>query len=204
MRTIRRVAVLGAGTMGSRIAAHFANAGVPALLLDMVLLDKPDRNAAALQSIQTARKQKPGAFFTEAAAALVTPGNFEDHLSEVQNCDWIIEAVVENLDAKRALLEEVALWRRPGAIVSTNVRTTLGARAVSVYDVIAGLGGRPITKASLKKVFDEAMRDTLAPTTFLDLDAKLVERVLTNERQTRRSGPLPEHVLKERHGVPTH
>lgn len=120
MRTIRRVAVLGAGTMGSRIAAHFANAGVPALLLDMVLPDQSNHNAAALRAIETAGKQRPGAFFTEAAAALVTPGNFEDHLGEVQHCDWIIEAVVENLDAKRALLEEVAAWRRPGTIVSTN------------------------------------------------------------------------------------
>jgi len=89
-----------------------------------------------------------------------------------------------------------------GGIVSTNVRTALTGYRVPVYDVIAGLGGRPITKASLQQVFAQAMKDELGLTTFLDLDAPLVERVLENERRMRRSGPLPEHVLKERHAVP--
>ncbi len=120
MRTVRRVAVLGAGTMGSRIAAHFANAGIPSLLLDVVLPGQHDRNAAALRGIETAAKLKPGAFFTDSAAGLITPGNFEDHLGGIQECDWIIEAVAENLEIKRALLERAALWRRPDTIVSTN------------------------------------------------------------------------------------
>src|SRR5207237_3708068 len=120
MKTIRRVAVLGAGTMGSRIAAHFANAGVPALLLDIVVPNQPNRNAAALKGIETALKQKPGAFFTDAAAGLITPGNFEDDLDAVRDCDWIIEAVAENLEIKRALVEKVERRRAPGSIVSTN------------------------------------------------------------------------------------
>ncbi|MEX2263789.1 MAG: 3-hydroxyacyl-CoA dehydrogenase/enoyl-CoA hydratase family protein [Bryobacteraceae bacterium] len=120
MTPLRRVAVLGAGTMGSRIAAHFANAGIPALLLDLVLPDQPDRNAAARKGIETALKQKPGAFFTEAAAALVTPGNFDDHLSELRNCDWVVEAVAENLEIKRDLLARVEGVRKPGTILSTN------------------------------------------------------------------------------------
>src|ERR1700744_1773221 len=101
MRTIRRVAVLGAGTMGARIAAHFANAGVPSLLLDVA--GQPNRNAPALQGIQNALKHRPGGFFTPEKAALVEAGNFEDHLDKLAACDWIIEAIVENLDAKRAL-----------------------------------------------------------------------------------------------------
>jgi len=116
MRTVRRVAVLGAGTMGSRIAAHFANAAVPSLLLDIVVPNQPNRNAAALKGIQNASR----AFFTEFISVLVRPGNFEDDLDEIQHCDWIIEAVTEDLAIKRALLEKVAPWRRPGAIVSTN------------------------------------------------------------------------------------
>ncbi|HWQ54405.1 MAG TPA: 3-hydroxyacyl-CoA dehydrogenase/enoyl-CoA hydratase family protein [Bryobacteraceae bacterium] len=120
MQPLRRVAVLGAGTMGSRIAAHFANAGVPALLLDIVLPGQPDRNAAALAGIESALKQKPGGFFTPAAARLVTPGNFQDHLPDVAHCDWIIEAVTEDLSIKRALLEKVAAVRAPSAVVSTN------------------------------------------------------------------------------------
>src|SRR5579859_5790555 len=120
MPSLRRVAVLGAGTMGSRIAAHFANAGIPAMLLDVVLPGKPDRNAAAVAGIETAGKQRPVAFFTPDAANLITPGNFDDHLMEVRGCDWIIEAVTENLDIKRTLLAKVAVMRAPGSIVSTN------------------------------------------------------------------------------------
>jgi len=118
MRTIQRVAVLGAGTMGSRIAAHFVNAGVPALLLDVA--GKPHRNAPALQGIQAALKQRPGGFFTDDKAALVEPGNFDDDLAKLADCDWIIEAIVENLDAKRALWQKVEATRKLDAILSTN------------------------------------------------------------------------------------
>jgi 3-hydroxyacyl-CoA dehydrogenase len=114
------VAVLGAGTMGSRIAAHFANAGIPAMLLDIVLPGNPNRNAAALAGIETAGKQKPVAFFTPEAAKLVTPGNFEDNLKDIGRADWIIEAVTENLDIKRALMGKVGVMRAPGSIISTN------------------------------------------------------------------------------------
>ncbi|MGI8742853.1 MAG: 3-hydroxyacyl-CoA dehydrogenase/enoyl-CoA hydratase family protein [Bryobacteraceae bacterium] len=120
MRTLRRVAVLGAGTMGSRIAAHFANADVPSLLLDIVLRDQPNRNAAALKGIENAAKQKPAGFFTESAMALIQPGNFEDNLDEVADCDWIIEAVTEDLDVKRSLWHRVEIVRRPDSILSTN------------------------------------------------------------------------------------
>ncbi|HUJ50160.1 MAG TPA: 3-hydroxyacyl-CoA dehydrogenase/enoyl-CoA hydratase family protein [Bryobacteraceae bacterium] len=120
MHIIRRVAVLGAGTMGARIAAHFANAGVPALLLDIVVPGQPNRNAAALKGIDTAFKQRPAGFFTDEKVALVTPGNFEDDLSKLAECDWVIEAVVENLDIKRDLWRKVDAVRKPGAILSTN------------------------------------------------------------------------------------
>jgi len=120
MTPIRRVAVLGAGTMGSRIAAHFANAGFPALLLDIVVPNQPQRNAAALKGIETAKKQSPAGFFTDSAAALVTPGNFEDDLDKIRDCDWIIEAVTENLEVKRELWRKVEGLRRPESIVSTN------------------------------------------------------------------------------------
>src|SRR6476646_8463605 len=120
MKTLRSVAVLGAGTMGSRIAAHFANAGVPVLLLDIVLPNQPNRSAAALKGLDTAMKHKPGAFFTPEAAGLITPGNFEDSLGDIRACDWIIEAVAENLEIKRNLLGKVEALRTPGTILSTN------------------------------------------------------------------------------------
>lgn len=120
MISIRRVAVLGAGTMGSRIAAHFANAGIPALLLDIVAPGVADRSAAAKKGLESAWKGRPAGFFTDALPALVTPGNFEDDLQKLAECDWIIEAVTEKLEVKRALWSRVAEVRRPGSIVSTN------------------------------------------------------------------------------------
>src|SRR5579863_6054492 len=120
MRTIRRVAVLGAGTMGSRIAAHFANAGVPALLLDIVVPGQANRNAAALKGIENASKQRPAGFFTDDKIALIEAGNFEDDLGRVAECDWILEAVVENLELKRDLWRKVDAARKMDAILSTN------------------------------------------------------------------------------------
>jgi 3-hydroxyacyl-CoA dehydrogenase len=106
--------------MGSRIAAHFANAGFPVDLLDLVLPDQPRRNAAAEAGIDSAAKQKPAPFFTAAARSLIRPGNFEDDLARIGECDWIVEAVAENLEIKRRLWSRVAELRRPGSIVSTN------------------------------------------------------------------------------------
>jgi 3-hydroxyacyl-CoA dehydrogenase len=106
--------------MGSRIAAHFANAGVPSLLLDIVLPNQPQRNAAAHKGIENAAKQKPGGFFTDSAMSLIKPGNFEDNLSEVADCDWVIEAVTEDLEVKRTLWKKVESLRKPEAILSTN------------------------------------------------------------------------------------
>ncbi len=120
MKSLRRVAVLGAGTMGSRIAAHFANAGVEALLLDIVLPNQANRNAAALRGIENAQKQKPVAFFTDSIRNLIVPGNFEDNIDDLSSCDWIIEAVTENLDIKRALWEKVERGAKHDAILSTN------------------------------------------------------------------------------------
>jgi 3-hydroxyacyl-CoA dehydrogenase len=106
--------------MGSRIAAHFANAGFPVDLLDIVLPNQPKRNTAALAGIENAAKQRPVAFFTDAARSLIAPGNFEDDLGRLRECSWILEAVSENLEIKRQLLQRVAAVRTPGAIVSTN------------------------------------------------------------------------------------
>ncbi|MEZ5354910.1 MAG: 3-hydroxyacyl-CoA dehydrogenase/enoyl-CoA hydratase family protein [Bryobacteraceae bacterium] len=119
MRTIKRVAVLGAGTMGSRIAAHFANAGIPALLLDLAG-PAPDRSAAARRGLDSAAKQKPGPFFTAAARSRIEAGNFEDHMGALAKCDWVIEAVTENLDIKRDLWSKVEAAAAPDAILSTN------------------------------------------------------------------------------------
>src|SRR5215469_15248329 len=108
--------------MGARIAAHLANAGVPSYLLDMVPpeADRSARNKIAATGLEAATKSKPGAFFEPSLARLVTIGNFEDDLNRVSEVDWIIEAVVENLEIKRALLKRVEAVRRPGTIITTN------------------------------------------------------------------------------------
>ncbi len=106
--------------MGARIAAHFANSGVPVLLLDVVLPNQPDRNAAAKKGLDAALKGRPGAFFLPSAASLIQTGNFEDDLPGVSSCDWIIEAVAENLVIKRALFSRLLAHRKPGTPISTN------------------------------------------------------------------------------------
>jgi 3-hydroxyacyl-CoA dehydrogenase len=126
MITVKKAAVLGAGTMGAQIAAHLANAGIPTLLLDIVPRNEPqaekvqDRNAIARAGFEAARKAKPAAFFTSALAALVTIGNFDDDLAKLKDCDLIIEAVVENPEIKRSLYEKVEQHRRPGSVIASN------------------------------------------------------------------------------------
>ncbi len=126
LKRIERVAVLGAGTMGSRIAAHLANAGVRSYLLDMVPPEVHSGAAASGRSriaeagLDAVRRSKPAPFMEPGLARLVTTGNFEDDLGVLTGCDWIIEAVVEDLDLKRALLRKVDAVRKPGTIVTTN------------------------------------------------------------------------------------
>jgi 3-hydroxyacyl-CoA dehydrogenase len=125
-RRIEKAVVLGAGTMGARIAAHFANAGLPCILLDIVPPNLPpnasaaDRNKIVRAGLEAAKKSKPAAFFTPALAERVAIGNFEDDLGRCAEADWIIEVVAENLEIKRKLLARVAEVRKPGAIVTTN------------------------------------------------------------------------------------
>ena len=110
---MRAVAVLGAGTMGAQIAAHVANAGVPVVLLDLTA-------DVARDGLKRARALKPDPFFTADAASLIATGGFDGDLSKLAAVDWIMEAVVEQLQVKRALLERVDAVRRPGTIVTSN------------------------------------------------------------------------------------
>jgi 3-hydroxyacyl-CoA dehydrogenase len=111
--SFRSVAVLGAGTMGAQIAAHFANAGVPVLLLDTTA-------DVAREGLKRAQRLKPDPFFSGDAASLITTGSFDADLNRIAAADWILEAIIEQRDAKRALLERVDGARRAGSIVSSN------------------------------------------------------------------------------------
>jgi 3-hydroxyacyl-CoA dehydrogenase len=134
VRDIRKVAVLGAGTMGARLSAHLANASIPSVLLDIVppaltpdeqakgltLGDARVRNRLAQAGLEAALKSRPAAFFVPEAARMIALGNFEDNLTWLKDCDWIIEAVTEDRSIKRTLLEKVMAVRGQGAVVSSN------------------------------------------------------------------------------------
>ncbi len=124
MTDIKQVAVLGSGVMGSGIAALIANAGIPVLLLDLPPKEGKDRNAVAKGAIQKALDAgKIGPFTHPRNAARITPGNLEDDLAKLGECDWIIEVVVEKLEVKQALYAKVDAHRKRGSIVSSNTST---------------------------------------------------------------------------------
>lgn len=145
---LRRAAVLGAGVMGSAIAAHLANAGIPVSLLDVVpgeltdeeqrrgltLAHPPVRNRLAAAGRERALRAQPAAFFSPGLAQLVDVGNLDDHLARIAEVDWVIEAVVEDLQVKRQLLSRVESHWKPGIIVSTNTS------GLPVQQVAAGRG----------------------------------------------------------------
>ena len=133
---IKKVAVIGAGVMGASIAAHVANAGVPVVLLDIVPKDAADRDAIAQSAIEKMLKTDPAPFMSKSAAKLVTPGNIEDHLELLGDCDLIIEAIIERLDLKQALYDRIEAVRKDGSVVSSNTST------IPLSQLIAGRTAR--------------------------------------------------------------
>ncbi|KAA9331568.1 3-hydroxyacyl-CoA dehydrogenase [Hymenobacter busanensis] len=133
-RTIKKVAVLGSGVMGSRIAAHFANIGVQVLLLDIapkeltpdeqkkgLALDHPTvKNRIVNASLQAAVASNPSPLYRKQDAARIKTGNFDDNLKDIASCDWTIEVVVERLDIKKSLFERVEQYRKPGTLITSN------------------------------------------------------------------------------------
>ncbi len=133
-RLIKKVAVLGSGVMGSRIACHFANIGVEVLLLDIVPFELSDkekakglsfenpqvRNRIVNESLTAAVKSKPAPLYDKKFASRISTGNFDDDLSKIADCDWIIEVVVENLEIKKSLFEKVEKYRKEGTLITSN------------------------------------------------------------------------------------
>lgn len=123
---IQKVAVIGSGVMGSGIAAQVANAGIPVVLLDIVpknLGEGEDRSKIAKGAIEKLLKQDPAPLMSTRNAKLITPGNLEDDLKLLQDCDWIVEVVLEDLNIKHVTYEKIARHRKKGAIVSSNTST---------------------------------------------------------------------------------
>ncbi len=125
-RSIKKVAVLGSGVMGSRIACHFAGIGLQVLLLDMVPAAAADskkpaeRNKLVNDALTAAIKSNPSPVFTKSVISKIKTGNFDDNLKEIAGCDWIIEVVVERLDIKKIIYEKVEQFRTPGTLISSN------------------------------------------------------------------------------------
>lgn len=127
-RIIKKVAVLGSGVMGSRIACHFANIGVQVLLLDIVPMQLTDeekknptlRNKLVNDSLQAAIKQNPSPVYAQKVIKLITTGNFDDDLHKIKDVDWIVEVVIENLEIKQQLFEKVDALRKPGTLITSN------------------------------------------------------------------------------------
>jgi 3-hydroxyacyl-CoA dehydrogenase len=131
---IRRVAVLGAGVMGSGIAAHLANAGIPSLMLDIVppgLTDEDRkrglteespafRNRFAARGLEGIRKSRPALLYSQKDMGLISIGNFDDDIARAADCDWVVEVVTENLDIKKALYDRIEAAWKPGTIVTSN------------------------------------------------------------------------------------
>lgn len=123
MGEIKQVAVIGSGVMGSQIAAHITNAGIPVLLLDIIPKDAADRNMLAKGALEKLQKADPAPFMHPSNAKLITPGNLEDDLGKLRDVDWIIEAVLENPQVKSDLYKKVDGVRKTGSIVSSNTST---------------------------------------------------------------------------------
>jgi len=133
-RIIKKVAVLGSGVMGSRIACHFANIGVQVLLLDIVpkeltpdeekkgltLESRQVRNRIVNSSLEAALKSNPSPIYRKADARLIQTGNFEDNMKDIATADWTIEVVVENLKIKKLVYDQVEQFRKPGTLISSN------------------------------------------------------------------------------------
>ncbi len=126
-RIIKKVAVLGSGVMGSKIACHFAGIGVQVLLLDILSpsaeIDKgstAERNQLVNDALSTALKSNPSPVFTKEAAKKIKTGNFTDNMKDIASCDWVIEVVVERLDIKQSVFTEVEKYRTPGTLITSN------------------------------------------------------------------------------------
>ena len=125
-RSIKKVAVLGSGVMGSRIACHFAGIGIPVLLLDMVPAaasesSKPaERNKLVNDALTAAIKSNPSPVYNKDVIKRISTGNFTDNMKDITSADWIIEVVVERLDIKQLIYAQVEQFRKPGTLISSN------------------------------------------------------------------------------------
>ena len=127
-RNIKKVAVLGSGVMGSRIACHFAGIGLPVLLLDIAappsreggIQKTSDKNKIVNDALVSAVKSNPSPVYHKNVIKKITTGNFDDDMKKISDCDWVIEVVIEKLDIKKQVYEKVEQFRKPGTLITSN------------------------------------------------------------------------------------
>ena len=176
---INKVAVIGSGVMGSGIAAQVANAGIPVVLLDIVPKDAADRSVIAKGAIDKMLKADPAPLMSPRNAKLITPGNLEDDLNLLEECDWIIEVVLEDLKIKHITYDKIAKHRKKGAIVSSNTSTI-------PLELLVEKADKDFKKHFLITHFFNPPRylRLLEIVTGKDTDAKAVEEVTSVSRST--------------------
>jgi 3-hydroxyacyl-CoA dehydrogenase len=183
---ISKAAVIGAGTMGSGISSHLANAGVPVVLLDVAAEGAENRNAIAEGAVQRMLNSSPPAFMDKSSASLITTGNIEDDLGLISDADWVAEAVVERLDIKRDLYRAIDALRKPGSMVSSNTSTIPlsmlakempqamrgdfcithffnPVRYMRLLEIVAGAGTRPEVIETLSEFCDVELGKGVVP-----------------------------------------
>jgi len=146
-RHINKVAVIGSGIMGSRIACHFANIGVEILLLDIVPFDISEkdkknntiRNSIVNDALKNTLKSKPSPIYSKEFASRITTGNLEDDLHKISEVDWIIEVVVERLDIKKQVFEKIEKYRKEGTIISSNTSLSFCSRSLNLFNLYSGV-----------------------------------------------------------------
>ena len=162
-RSIKKVAVLGSGVMGSRIACHFANIGVEVILLDIIPkdagADKKSRNKIVDDALAFALKSNPSPIYRKSFASRIVTGNFDDNMKDIATCDWIIEVVIERLDIKKQVFEKVEQYRKPGTLITSNTSIVLIFMRVSerIHAALtngAGSSLTAVTKARTARFMD--------------------------------------------------
>jgi len=127
-RKIKKVAILGSGVMGSRLACHFANIGLQTILLDIVPFDLTEeekkipaaRNRIVNRDLESTLKSNPSPIYDKSFATRIKTGNFDDHMEWIKDCDWVLEAVIENIDIKKSVFAQVEKYRTPGTLITSN------------------------------------------------------------------------------------
>ena len=189
-RNIRKVAVLGSGVMGSGIACHMANVGCEVLLLDIVPKEaegsdnKSERNALVNGALKAAMKSRPAPLYTKKFASRIVTGNMTDDMHKIADCDWIIEVVVERLDIKKIVFDEVEKYRKAGTLITSNtsgipINMMIEGRSADFQKHFCGTHFfNPPRYLKLLEIIPTPQTDTSVVDFFMDYGARILGKTM--------------------------